>query len=255
MSPSEKIDCGACVGTGLAGPTDGECTVCEGRGYFSPVNNIPGPVRLARLRLEAQANDDNEIGRRDAVEMLSAVVTEYESLFELSRAERQRHVQRDETVAPAADALIDAAARETAILIRERYRVLHAEDCETMTCVHCNRQHDLCDCQFDETRNITFCSKWPGSAKCSCGLDDLLASLVSAETQNDQSRSDQSGNIERLTNAAETETVSDRETRFAYLCAGCGPIDVIAPDGTCPYCGASSEDIARRILPSPPETP
>jgi hypothetical protein len=58
------------------------------------VNDIPGPVRLARLRLEAQANDDNEIGRRDAVEMLSAVVTEYESLFELSRAERQRHVQR-----------------------------------------------------------------------------------------------------------------------------------------------------------------
>ena len=80
-------------------------------------------------------------------------------------------------------------------------------------------------------------------------------SLVSAETQNDQSRSDQSGNIERLTNAAETETVSDRETRYAYLCAGCGPIDVIAPDGTCPYCGASSEDIAQRILPSPPETP
>jgi hypothetical protein len=94
LSPSEKIDCGACIGTGLAGPTDGECTVCEGRGYFSLADAIPGPVRLARLRLEAQANDDNEIGQRDAVEMLSAVVTEYESLFELSRAERQRNVQR-----------------------------------------------------------------------------------------------------------------------------------------------------------------
>ena len=41
-----------------------------------------------------------------------------------------------------------------------------------------------------------------------------------------------------------------RQTDLAYLCAGCGPIDVVAPDGTCPYCGASSEDIAQRILPT-----
>ena len=67
------------------------------------------------------------------------------------------------------------------------------------------------------------------------------------EENKDLSRSDQSGNRESLTHATASEEVSAREMRFAYLCAGCGPIDVTAPDGTCPYCGASSEDI-RRLL-------
>ena len=29
-----KADCARCIGTGLAGPTDGECPACEGLGYF-----------------------------------------------------------------------------------------------------------------------------------------------------------------------------------------------------------------------------
>lgn len=56
-------------------------------------------------------------------------------------------------------------------------------------------------------------------------IDALLAAVSGEEKeQNDQSRSDQSGNIERLTNAAATEAVSDelgRNTEQA-VCGLCG---------------------------------
>lgn len=31
----DAVECGACIGTGQAGPTDGECTICEGRGCLA----------------------------------------------------------------------------------------------------------------------------------------------------------------------------------------------------------------------------
>ena len=55
--------------------------------------------------------------------------------------------------------------------------------------------------------------------------------------------------LDALDQAIAQVSAEGRQTDLAYLCAGCGPIDVVAPDGTCPYCGASSEDIAQRILP------
>ena len=47
-----KVDCGACIGTGQAGPTDGECAVCEGRGFFEVSDRGATPEELEELAHE-----------------------------------------------------------------------------------------------------------------------------------------------------------------------------------------------------------
>lgn len=63
------------------------------------------------------------------------------------------------------------------------YRPQHDAVCATQTCVYCNEERDMCLCQFN--RNLPFCHKWPGSVKCSCGLDTLLAASSAQQDEKD----------------------------------------------------------------------